>query len=120
MLRQARVLLLVVIGAALVVPSSSAGGTPRLAGSYPTLLRITAAVNITSIAPGQQAVKTWKFTPSCAAGACATTLVRPSIAAGSTSTYTYTLLPVSATRYTGSIVPVPVACAFTSGKQVPS
>ena len=63
-------------------------------------------------------MKSWTFTPKCATGACATTLVRPSIATGSTSTYTYTLRPVSAAKYTGSIAPVPVLCTFTNGKQV--
>ena len=119
MLRHARVLLLVVIGGAIVVASTSASGAPRLAGSYQTDFRITAETNITGIRTGQEAVKTWTFSPKCASGACATVLVRPSIATGSTARYTYTLRPVSATEYTGSIAPVPVFCSFTNGKQVP-
>src|SRR5947208_15165035 len=107
----------VVVGA-VIVATSSAGGAPRLAGSYRTLFRITAETNITAVHPGQEAVKTWTFTPRCAAGACTTTLVRPSIATGSSSTYTYTLRPVSAAKYTGSIAPTPVLCSFTNGKQV--
>jgi hypothetical protein len=118
-LRRACVLISALAVGAVIVAASSAGGVPRLAGSYQTVLRITAAVNITNISPGQEAVKTWTFTPKCATGACTTMLVRPSIAPGSTSTYTYTLRSVSATKYTGSIAPTPILCSFTSGKQVP-
>jgi len=103
----------------LIVAASSAGGAPRLAGSYQTVLRITAETNLTAVHAGQEAVKAWTFKPKCASGGCTTMLVRPSIATGSTSTYTYTLRPVSATKYTGSIAPTPVLCLFTNGKQVP-
>jgi hypothetical protein len=119
LLRHARVLICAMTVGAVTVVAASAGGAPRLAGSYQTLLRVTAATNITNISPGQQAVKTWTFSPKCATGGCTTTLVRPSIAPGSTSMYTYTLRPASATKYTGSISPTPVLCSFTNGKQVP-
>jgi hypothetical protein len=118
-LRRAHVLACAFIAGVVIVAASSAGGAPRLAGSYRTDFRITAETNITGIRTGQEAVKTWTFSPRCATGACTTMLVRPSIATGSTSTYSYTLRPVSATRYTGSITPVPVLCSFTTGKQVP-
>jgi hypothetical protein len=118
-LRRARVSILALGVGAITAAASSAAGSSRLAGSYQTLFRITAETNITGVSTGQEAVKTWTFTPRCATGGCTTTLLRPSIATGSTSTYTYILRPVSATRYTGSVTPAPVFCTFTNGKQVP-
>jgi hypothetical protein len=117
-LNKPRVLLLGLLAGAVIAADSAASGAPRLAGTYQTLFRITAETNISGIRTGQEAVKAWMFTPTCATGGCATTLVRPSIATGSTSTYTYRLRPVSATKYTGSIAPIPVACTFTNGKVV--
>jgi hypothetical protein len=117
-LRRARIIALGVAVVAATAAVSSAGGPPRLAGSYPTLFRITAETNIVGVRTGQQAIKSWAFAPKCASGGCTTSLVRPSIAAGSTATYTYTLRPVSAMKYTGTTAPTPATCTFTNGKVV--
>ncbi len=94
---------------------ASAAKAPRLAGSFPTDLTVTYIKNLVGFSRGTHAVRTWTFAPRCAAGSCVTILDRPSILPGSTTLYIYTLKPVSATTYSGSIKPVVVPCLNQNG-----
>jgi hypothetical protein len=85
------------IGAALVLagaPPAAQAQTPppgaaRLQGTFQLAGRITTAVNVLGERAGQTFVRTWTFTPQCAAGPCASvTLTRPR--AGGTDTVTLT------------------------------
>jgi hypothetical protein len=101
-----------------LVAAAYAVTAPRLAGRYSTSLTITRVVHIVNVRAGESAVRTWTFRPSCASGGCTTTLDRPSIASASTEVYVYTLKPVSAREYKGSIKPILTPCFFQNGTQV--
>ncbi len=75
--------------AAAAAPAASAQSAPvetaRLQGSFELAGRITTAVNVLGERRGQAFIRTWTFTPGCAAGPCSTvTLTRPR--AGGTDT----------------------------------
>jgi hypothetical protein len=103
---------------AVTVAASAAAPAPRLSGRFPTLMRVTSLSHILDLHVGEQALKTWTFTPRCASGGCTTTLVRPSITPGSTTTFRYTLHATSRRRYTGSIEPLLVLCRLANGQEV--
>ena len=92
-----------------------AAKAPRLAGSYPTNLTVTYVKGLVGLTQGAHAVKSWVFIPRCPSGSCVTVLDRPSIAPGSTTVYVYTLKPVSATQYRGSIKPLVAPCLNPNG-----
>lgn len=92
---------------ALAAVAAAAGGA-RLAGSFQASLTITALQwPHSTLRVGDRAVRTWTFTPACGAGACTTTLRRPSIAPGSKNVYVYSLEPVGTATYRGLAGPVP-------------
>jgi hypothetical protein len=94
---------------------ASAAKAPRLAGKFQTDLRVTFVKSLVGVAAGSHAVRTWTFVPKCASGSCMTLLDRPSIAPRSTTVYIYTLKPISAKQYKGSIKPVVVPCLNPNG-----
>jgi len=103
------------VGALVFALGAGAAKAPRLAGKYSTDLTVTYVKSLVGVAKGSHAVRVWTFTPKCATGSCVTLLGRPSIAPGSTTVYVYTLKPVSATQYKGSIKPLLVPCLNPNG-----
>jgi hypothetical protein len=100
-----------------IASSAAANSTPRLQGTFPTVLRITKVVGAPDVAAGNVGTARWTFRPDCRAGACATALQRPERQAGSTAVYVHTLTPISPVEYRGHSKTVLTACVFPNGKR---
>jgi hypothetical protein len=88
---------------ALAAPAAAAQTPPaagaRLQGTFLLAARVTMAVNVAGERRGQTFIRTWTFTPQCAAGPCSSVLLTRQ-RAGGTDTLLLTEQPSG--QYTGS------------------